>query len=96
MSFNSTGPGLISRTLAENPDLAKNVHVLFPDDVCDHRAWHNFGNYGVHLQAASWRGRGNYLKRRLALLWENRTRRRLMIESRKLGKKRTYPFASKK
>jgi hypothetical protein len=33
--LNTTGPGLVSRTLAENPELAMNVEVLFPDDVCD-------------------------------------------------------------
>ena len=31
--LNTTGPGLVSRTLAENPSLAKEVTVLFPEDV---------------------------------------------------------------
>jgi inositol phosphorylceramide mannosyltransferase catalytic subunit len=86
--LNTTGPGLVTRTLAENPELARTVDVLFPDDVCDERTWHNFGNYGVHLMAASWRGRGNYFKRRLAFMWESRARRRLLKESIKLGKQR--------
>ncbi|HLX68553.1 MAG TPA: glycosyltransferase, partial [Verrucomicrobiae bacterium] len=32
--LNTTGPGLLSRTLAENPDVARQVTVLFPEDVC--------------------------------------------------------------
>jgi inositol phosphorylceramide mannosyltransferase catalytic subunit len=90
--LNTTGPGLITRTLAENPSLARGVTVLFPDDVCDAEAWHRFGDYGVHLMAASWRARGNYFKRRLSLMWENRTRRRLLVESRTAGARRIYPF----
>jgi hypothetical protein len=91
--LSTTGPGLISRTLAEHPTLADDVHILFPEDVCDERSWHKFGDYGAHLMAASWRPRGGYLKRRLALLWESRTRRRLHGESQKRGKVRTFPLA---
>jgi hypothetical protein len=91
--LSSTGPGLVTRTLAERPDLARSVSVLFPPDVCDSSAWHQFGDYGVHLMQASWRPRGNFLKRRLAQLWENRTRRRLLVESRKAGPGRTVPGA---
>ncbi len=87
--LNTTGPGLVTRTLAENPELAAQVHVLFPDDVCDERNFHKFGNYGVHLMAASWRGRGNFLKRKLALLWEARTRKRLKTESLRQGPHRS-------
>jgi inositol phosphorylceramide mannosyltransferase catalytic subunit len=90
--LNTTGPGLITRTLADNPDLARTVNVLFPRDVCDESTWHHFGNYGVHLMAASWRKRGNLFSRRLALYWENRTRRRLKIDSRKLGEQRLHPL----
>jgi hypothetical protein len=91
--LNTTGPGLISRTLAETPDVASDVKVLFPDNVCDSRGWHRFGDYGVHLMAASWRVKGSYLKRRLALLWEQRTRRRLVAESRVAGSHRAFPMA---
>ena len=87
--LNTTGPGLVTRTLAENPELAAQVNVLFPDDVCDERNFHKFGTYGVHLMAASWRGRGNFLKRKLALLWEDRTRKRLKIESLRRGPRRS-------
>ena len=91
--LNSTGPGMITRTLVENPQLARKVRVLFPDDVCDARSWHTFGNYGVHLMAASWRGRESYLRRKLSLLWESRRRRLALAESRKQGGRRVHPPA---
>jgi hypothetical protein len=84
--FNTTGPGLVSRTLAENPDLARDVTILFPDDVCDARTWHQFGNFGVHTQEGSWRSEGSHLRRRLANLWEVWARRRGLEESRRRGK----------
>jgi hypothetical protein len=89
--LNTTGPGLVTRTLAENPNLATSVNILFPENVCDESTWHNFGSYGVHLMSASWRGRRNYLWRRLALLWEARRRRRVLKDGIKLGKRRVHP-----
>jgi hypothetical protein len=83
--LNTTGPGLVSRTIAENPDLTKDVTILFPDDVCDERTWHQFGNFGVHAQEGSWRSGGSYLRRRLANLWEVCARRRGLRESLALG-----------
>jgi len=91
--LNTTGPGLITRTLAENPAAAEEVTVLFPDDVCEPGNWHQFGKYGVHLMEATWRERGNFWWRKLALAWETRTRRRQMAESRRLGPKRAWPAA---
>lgn len=88
--LNSTGPGLVTRTLAESPALAKDVTVLFPPDVCDARNWHQFGGYGIHLMDGSWRGRGNFLWRKLALAWEDWSRRRLLVESRARGNGRTW------
>lgn len=90
----STGPGLLTRTLAENPAAGAGMRVLFPPDVRDARHWHLFGDHGVHLMAASWRSRGNVLFRRLALLWEARVRRRAEAESRKLGPMRSLPTAA--
>ncbi len=87
--LNTTGPGLLSRTLAENPQLAREVTVLFPEDVCDSRSWHQFGNFGVHDMEGSWRTRGNYLRRRLANLWEVWAKRRMLNESRRHGKTRS-------
>ncbi len=52
---NTTGPGLVSRTLAEYPDAAKQVKVLFPENVCDSTNWHRFGAFGVHLMGGTWR-----------------------------------------
>ena len=84
----TTGPGLLSRTLAENPAVAKTVTVLFPDDVCDVRTWNHFGDFGVHLMEGSWRFPTNYLQRRLAQTWETMAIRRSIRQSRLLGKRR--------
>ncbi|MEI6390559.1 MAG: glycosyltransferase [Verrucomicrobiota bacterium] len=88
--LNTTGPGLLSRTLAENPNLAQDVTVLFPEDVCDDRSWHQFGKFGVHAMEGSWRTRSGYLRRRLGNLWEAWVSRRGMAESRRLGKTRAF------
>jgi hypothetical protein len=77
----STGPGLISRTLAEHPELAKTVRVLFPDDVCDLDNWNHFGKFGVHLMDASWRPKMGRLRRRLVLHMEQLRLRTLVKES---------------
>lgn len=90
----TTGPGMVSRTFAENPELMEDVTILFPDDVCDERTWHQFGNFGVHAQQGSWRSASSYLRCRLANLWESRARRRLMRESRARGKTRSIPLLS--
>jgi hypothetical protein len=84
--LNTTGPGLLSRTLAENPELAKTVTVLFPEDVCDEKCWNCFGHFGVHLMEGSWRTKGRRIRTRLAQKWEYWESRRLLKESRKLGK----------
>jgi hypothetical protein len=86
--LNTTGPGVLSRTFAENPDLAKSVTVLFPDDVCDSDAWHRFGDYGIHDMEGSWRTRTSWLHRRLGDRWEYHKMQSLLKESRKLGKTR--------
>jgi hypothetical protein len=87
--LNTTGPGLLSRTLAENPEAAREVTVLFPEDVCDERTWHQFGDFAVHAMEGSWRTKGSYLRRRMANLWEARARRRGLVESRHAGKTRS-------
>jgi inositol phosphorylceramide mannosyltransferase catalytic subunit len=84
----TTGPGLLSRTLAENPKLVKDVTVLFPDDVCDPGTWHQFGNFGVHAMEGSWRTGRSYLHRRLGNIWEAWASRRGLAESRRYGKTR--------
>jgi mannosyltransferase OCH1-like enzyme len=86
----STGPGMITRTLAENPELAKSMTILFPPDVRDPKSWHQFGHFGVHQMAASWRDKGGFFRRKLALLWETRARRRQYAESHALGPIRNH------
>ncbi len=90
----TTGPGLISRTLAESGATAGTVTVLFPDDVCDSRCWNRFGDFGIHLMEGSWRTKGGLLQRKLALRWEARRLKALAAESARLGKTRTHgpPF----
>jgi hypothetical protein len=94
--LNTTGPGLLTRTLAENPAPASGMTVLFPNDVCDPKSWHLFGNYGIHLMDGSWRGRGGYLYRRTLCRWESWRRRRNYRESCGLGAKRVMPGARAK
>lgn len=91
----TTGPGLVTRTLAEYPDAAMQVKVLFPENVCDAKTWHRFGSFGVHLQEATWRKQKNIVRRRLAAFWESWTRKRLRKESLKLGKTRSLEFKRK-
>jgi len=82
--LNTTGPGLLARTFAENPQLARSVTVLFPEDVCDTHSWHKFGNLGVHMMDGSWRN-DSFLRRRLRNLWETRASRRVLAEVRGRG-----------
>jgi len=88
--LNSTGPGLVSRTLAESPDLAKTVTVLFPEDVCDVRNWNRFGELGIHFMDGSWRVKSSFLRRRLAQYLESWKLRRLLKQSLKLGRQRYH------
>ena len=90
----STGPGLLSRTLAENPALAETVTVLFPEDVCDVRTWNTFGNFGVHLAEGTWRPSTNFLRQRLAHELEAWAMQRLIKQSRRLGKTRRVVAAA--
>lgn len=87
----TTGPGAISRTLAENPVLGSTVTVLFPDDVCDVRSWNQFGTYGVHLMDGSWRPGVSWLRRRIAQRYEAWWVERIIRSSRRLGRTRQVP-----
>ncbi|MBZ5653296.1 MAG: hypothetical protein LAO18_22760 [Acidobacteriia bacterium] len=86
--LNTTGPGLVSRTYAENPTLAQRVKVVFPDDVRDPRSWHQFGKFGFHDMAGSWRDRESFLSVRLRRLWEGWKYRRTLANSKGRGKTR--------
>jgi inositol phosphorylceramide mannosyltransferase catalytic subunit len=90
----TTGPGLISRTLAECPGACDQVKVLFPEDVRDPNSWHCFGGYGVHLQVGTWRQRKGLAHRVLRRIWESTTRRALLKRSLKRGAKRSLEFKS--
>lgn len=92
--FNTTGPGLVSRTLAENPALAETVTVLFPEDVCDVGSWNVFGTFGIHLMEGTWRPSTSFLRRRLAQRWEVWAMQRLIRQSRRLGKTRRLVAAA--
>jgi hypothetical protein len=87
--LNTTGPGLVTRTFAEHPELHPNLTILFPDDVCDGGRWHLFGDYGVHLMQASWRDRDAWWRRRAARYWEVWKRARLLKQSLSLGPTRS-------
>lgn len=91
--LNTTGPGLLSRTLAEEPSLAADMKVLFPDDVCDVRYWNRFGDIGIHLMDGSWRKKSSWLRRRLGQYLEVWRMHSLLAESRKIGKTRGRPIA---
>ena len=91
----ASAPGLVTRTLAEYPDAAKQVKVLFPKNVCDQSNWHLFGGYGVHLMQGTWHKRKGILERRLFAMWMSWTRKRLLKESLKLGESRSLEFKKK-
>lgn len=88
--LNSTGPVLISRTLAENADLAKMVTVLFPDDVCDVRNWYRFGDFGVHLMDSSWRPKRSFVRTKFTQYIRLWMRQRLLKQSVRLGNSRHH------
>ena len=86
--FNTTGPGLVTRTLAEYPDAEKQIKVLFPEDVCDSKNWHLFGKYGIHLQEGTWRKPHSILRRRMNSIWESGIRKKLLKKSLRMGEVR--------
>jgi inositol phosphorylceramide mannosyltransferase catalytic subunit len=86
--LNSTGPGLLSRTLAENRELAKTITVLFPDDVCDVRNWNRFGDWGVHLMESSWRHNRSFVPQKLSDYCWRWIQSRRVKDARRLGKSR--------
>jgi hypothetical protein len=90
--LDTTGPGLVSRTLAEYSGACEQVKVLFPEDVRDPASWYCFGNYGVHLQHGAWRKPDRTLYRVMHRYWETKTRKTLLKESVKRGAKRSLKF----
>jgi inositol phosphorylceramide mannosyltransferase catalytic subunit len=88
----TTGPGLVSRTLAEYPRVNEQVKVLFPENIFDRSCWYCFGNYGVHLQVGQWRKRESLVPRVLRRHWEGWIRKGLLKGSLKRGGKRALEF----
>jgi hypothetical protein len=88
----TTGPGLVSRTLAEYPGARDQVKVLFPEDVCDPTSWFCFGSHGVHLQVGTWRRQKGLARRVLYRHWESMRRKTLLSASLKRGGKRALEF----
>lgn len=99
----TSGPSLVSRTLAEYRGASGQVKVLFPNDVCDQNSWYCVGDYGVHLQAGTWRKHKRAMYRVLHRLWEAKARRALSKNSLGRGGKRSLecnnlkstPFAAR-
>jgi hypothetical protein len=90
--INSTGPGLISRTFAENPKLAESVNILFPEDVCDVRNWNRFGEFGIHLMDSSWRPERSFTHRKVSDYCWRWIQQRRVQQSQKHGKSRWHPY----
>jgi inositol phosphorylceramide mannosyltransferase catalytic subunit len=85
----TTGPWMVSRTLAELADAGEQMTVLFPEDVRDSRSWAHFGEFGIHLMRAGWHEQRWTLRRRLNMAWQGWAMRRMLKESDKLGKTRS-------
>jgi hypothetical protein len=88
--FNTTSPGLLTRTLAELGDGSLPLTILFPDDVTDRSKWHKFGQYGVHLMEGTWRKGDSALRRRMFWIWWSSMRRRVQRKCRTLGSTRSF------
>lgn len=88
----TTGPLLVSRTLAEFPDAAKQVKVLFPEDVRDQKYWNRFGHFGVHMMGGSWRKPKGILRRRLKGFWQSFMWKKFSKVSLQSGKTRSLQF----
>lgn len=87
----STGPGMVSRTLLEHPELAAGVNILFPEDVCDGASWNSFGTYGVHLMDGGWRPGKGAIRKRIERVWIDWQHNCALRASQKLGPKRNLP-----
>jgi len=79
--LNTTGPGLLSRTFAEDAELAKSVNVLFQADIYDERTWNRFGTVGIHMMDGTWRLKAGFLRRKLAQYWEVWSAKKLLKDA---------------
>jgi inositol phosphorylceramide mannosyltransferase catalytic subunit len=85
----TTGPILLTRTLAEEP--VGDIAVLFPEDVCDRREWFRFGRTGIHLMSGSWRGGRGFFLAKVANYFEGFHTRRLIRDAKMRGPTRSHP-----
>lgn len=85
----TTGPWMVSRTLAEFAADGTQVTILFPGDVRDRNSWARFGEIGVHLMRAGWHEPRWTLRRRLNMAWQGWVMRRMLRESHERGKTRS-------
>jgi hypothetical protein len=92
--MNTTGPGLVSRTYAEHPELAGRITILFPEDVREPGTWHQFGTFGVHHMVGGWRKAESVLMLRFRRLWEGWQYRRALPQSTARGPRRDAPSAA--
>lgn len=89
----TTGPGLVSRTLAEFHDASNQVEVLFPENVWDKKnCWNLFGKYGVHLGSSSWRTHHGEWRRRLINYFGKRNEKHAIKYAQQIGKTRSLQF----
>ena len=55
----TTGPGVVTRTYAENPYLQSTVKILMPENMYDRTNWTQFGKYGIdisrYVKQSAWR-----------------------------------------
>lgn len=84
--LNSTGPGLLSRTLGESTENAREVRVLMPSNPKDLKTWHNFGSFGVHMMDHTWRRSPNPIRKRLFAMWKKRRLKSLIASIETQGK----------
>jgi inositol phosphorylceramide mannosyltransferase catalytic subunit len=85
----TTGPGLITRTLAEYKDTNNPVRVLFPDNVCDMKSWHRFGSHGVHIMEGSWLNKKGILHKIYSRAWDTWMLKKVIREGMRQGESRT-------
>ena len=72
----TTGPGLVTRTYAENKALRTTVTILMPKDIHDRANWNKFGEYGIHVTQDSWKKRRNKLHNFILNYWGRRIQNR--------------------
>jgi hypothetical protein len=88
--LNTTGPGLLSRTLAENPALATEYARSLSRRCMRRSLLEPIWRIGVHLMDGSWRKKSGWVRRRLGQYLEVRRMDNLLAESRRQGKTRSH------